>query len=194
MSKIEELICKYDDITNIHHVIELIKFDCDKMMKQIISLEKDIIILKAKQRILFSDIAKIYIDFINLQSAYNAVCTEVSNGIATDNYLLIKNFVHIAKAYRIKKRNNRQNVQHIIDILTTLKKYEQFLCNIKQLIKKKDYINARDLLFSNLALYKQELYNLMPNANLENINLFSILNNDADKLIKVIIHHLDTNK
>jgi hypothetical protein len=52
----------------------------------------------------------------------------------------------------------------------------------------KDYANAKQLLYPNLALYKEELNNLMIEHKTP-ISIISILNSKVDKYIDILKRH-----
>ncbi len=203
MNRIEEIICKYDGITNIHEIRELIHFDCEEMLKKIIKLEADIDVLKSKQRNIFANMAKVYVDYvdsivctgmespaqINATASTPSVCSINSNELMQDTaaYNALQNkFSIIAKSYRIARRNHKTNIQNTINILNIINKYKKFLNNINDFIVNKEYDAAKKLLSSNLALYKNELSLLIPDTELKKISIITKLNNKASKLINLL--------
>lgn len=194
LAKMEELICKYDGLTNTRQIRELIYFDCEEMLKKIIAIETNIAILKTKQRLMLTNMAKLYTDFnmININTNPDIEPGIEPNTDIYDDYSLSNKFIHFAKSYRIAKRNHKTNILYIIDILAIIKKYDNFLNNVDGLIRNKDYANAKELLYANLALYKSELTSLISEENgyaTKKLNIFAKLNNKADKLINILKCH-----
>lgn len=184
MCNIDEIISKYDGITNTHQVNELIKFDVSELYKKIIAIETDIELLKNKQRRGLEEIACIFIDYLNFINTKDA---STLKQIEYDNLLSVK-FGHVAKSYRIAKRQTKTNIISIQNTLDLIKKYNEFINKVDNLIKNKDYINAKQLLYSNLVFYKEELSNFIGNK-ITQINIINILNAKVTKYIDILKRH-----
>jgi hypothetical protein len=184
--KFDELISKYDSITNTHQTNELIKFDINAMYKKIISIESEIELLKNKQRIAIKALARLYVDYINCiepEILQNTECDAIAA-----NCILNAKFKYVAQSYRIAKRRTKTNIETVIIIINFIKKYNDFITKIAGLINMKDYANAKQLLYPNLALYKEELNNLMIEHKTP-ISIISILNSKVDKYIDILKRH-----